>query len=208
MEAEIDWLPPRYRRYCEIVQLWHRLVNMDTYRLTHKVFLWDLHLTERLRNTWCGNVKTILNECDLLNFFNTDLNRTISAKNLVDHVNQSLINIRERQWTEAVLQSAKLRTYRTFKPSIGKEEYLDRFLSIQHRSAVARFLVVPSLWPLSWAVIDGQLSLLNSEFVVCAMVDKSKMRNIFLPSALFTMQFVTTCLDILTSTTLQMNLYE
>ena len=139
MEAEIDWLPPRYRRYCEIVQLWHRLVNMDTYRLTHKVFLWDLHLTERLRNTWCGNVKTILNECDLLNFFNTDLNRTISAKNLVDHVNQSLINIRERQWTEAVLQSAKLRTYRTFKPSIGKEEYLDRFLSIQHRSAVARF---------------------------------------------------------------------
>ena len=112
---------------------------MDTYRLTHKVFLWDLRLTERYRNTWCGDVKTILQECDLFNFFNTDLSRTISARNLVDSVRQRLINIRERQWTESVLQSAKLRTYRTFKSSIGKEEYLDRFLSIQQRSAVARF---------------------------------------------------------------------
>ena len=38
-EAEIGWLRPRYRRYCEIVQLWHRLVNMDTYRRTYKVFM-------------------------------------------------------------------------------------------------------------------------------------------------------------------------
>ena len=49
MEAETGWPSPRYRRYCEIVRLWHRLVNMDTYRLTHKVFQWDLDLTERYR---------------------------------------------------------------------------------------------------------------------------------------------------------------
>ena len=110
---------------------------MDTYRLTHKVFQWDLYLTERYRNTWCGDVKNILQECDLFNFFNTDLCKMISAKNLVDKVKQKLTNIRERQWADSVLQSAKLRTYRTFKFSIGKEEYLDRFLSIQQRSAVA-----------------------------------------------------------------------
>ena len=139
MEAETGWLSPRYRRYCEILRLWHRLVNMDTYRLTHKVFQWDLNLTERYRNTWCGDVKSILRECDLFNFFNTDLCKRISARNLVDKVKQKLTNIRERQWADSVLQSAKLRTYRTFKFSIGKEEYLDRFLSIQQRSAVARF---------------------------------------------------------------------
>ena len=75
----------------------------------------------------------------LLNFFNIDLSGTISAKNLVDMVKRRLMNIRERQWTESVLQSAKLRTYRIFKSSIGKEDYLDRFLSIQQRSALARF---------------------------------------------------------------------
>ena len=139
MEAETGWLTPRYRRYCEIVRLWHRLVNMDTYRLTYKVFKWDLHLTARYRNTWCGDVKTIFRECGLLNFFNIDLSGTISAKNLVDMVKRRLMNIRERQWTESVLQSAKLRTYRIFKSSIGKEDYLDRFLSIQQRSALARF---------------------------------------------------------------------
>ena len=104
MEAETGWLSPRYRRYCEIVRLWHRLVNMDNNHLTHKVFQWDLDLTERYRNTWCGDVKTILQECDLINFFNTDLSRTISARNLVDSVRQRFINIRERQWTESVLQ--------------------------------------------------------------------------------------------------------
>ena len=67
------------------------------------------------------------------------LSRTISAKNLVDRVSQSLIDIRERQWTAAVLQLAKLRTQPTFKPSFGRKECLDRFLSIQQRSAVARF---------------------------------------------------------------------
>ena len=67
------------------------------------------------------------------------LSRTISAKNLVDRVSQSLINIRERQWTEAVLQLAELRTQRASKPFFGRKEYLDRFLSIQQRSAVARF---------------------------------------------------------------------
>ena len=139
MEAETGWLSHRYRRYCEIVRFWHRLVNMDIHRLTYKVFLWDLHLSERYRNTWCGDVKSVFQECDLINFLNTDLSRTISVKNLVDHVKQRLISIRERQWTESILLSAKLRAYRTFKSSIGKEEYLDRFLSSQQRSAVARF---------------------------------------------------------------------
>ena len=67
------------------------------------------------------------------------LSRTISAKNLVDRVSQSFINICEPQRTEAVLQLAKLRTQRTFKPSFGRKEYLDRFLSLQQRSAVTRF---------------------------------------------------------------------
>ena len=100
-------------------------MNTDTNQIAHKVFLWDLHLNERYQNTWCGDIKTILQECDLFHFSNTDLNRTISAKKLVENVKQKLINIRERQWNDSVLQSAKLRTYRTFKPSIGKQGYLN-----------------------------------------------------------------------------------
>ena len=88
VEAETGWLLLRYRRCCEIIRLWHRLVNMDTNRLTHNVFLWYLHLTEHYRNTWCGAVKTEVQERDLFNVFNTDLSRTISTKNLVEPVKQ------------------------------------------------------------------------------------------------------------------------
>ena len=82
-------------------------MNMDTNRIAHKVFLWDLHLTEHYRNIWCGDVKTILHECDLFYLFNTDLSRTISAKNLVDNVKQKLINIRERQWNDSSFAVSK-----------------------------------------------------------------------------------------------------
>ena len=46
------------------------------------------------------------------------------------------------EWNDSVLQAAKLRIYRTLKFSIGKEGYLNRFLSVQQRSAVARFRCV------------------------------------------------------------------
>ena len=138
MEAEIGWMLPRHRRYCDIIRLWHRLANMDANRLTHKVFLWDLHMTDRYRNTWCGDVRTIFQDCDMINFFNIELSKTTSLKNIVEKVRLKLKYIREHQWNESVLQSAKLRTYRTFKSAIFKERYVDRFLSIQQRSALAR----------------------------------------------------------------------
>lgn len=139
MEAETGWLLPKYRRHCEIIRLWHRLVNMDERRITHKIFIWDLNLTQRYRNTWCGDVKSIFQDCGLLNFFNTESTKTISARSLVEKVKQKLINSRNNQWHDSLLQSAKLRTYRTFKTTINKECYLDRFLSIKQRSALARF---------------------------------------------------------------------
>ena len=107
VEAETGWLLPRYRRCCEIIRLWHRLVNMDTNGLTHNVFLWYLHLTEHYRNTWCGDVKTEVQERDLFNVFNTDLSRTISTKNLVEHVKQKLICV-DVSGHDSVLQSANI----------------------------------------------------------------------------------------------------
>ena len=135
-----------------------------------------MHLTERHHNTWYGDVKTIFRECDLLSFFNIDLSQTISAKNLVDKVKQRLMNILERQWTESVLQSPKLRTYHIFKSSIGKEDYL----SIQQRSALARFCCGSFLLAVEFLdAIDDQLSPLNNKLAIYAIVDKLKMRNTF-----------------------------
>ena len=139
MEAEIGWMLPRHWRYCDIIRLRHRLANMDANRLTHKVFLWDLHMTDRYRNTWCVDVRTIFQDWDMINFFNIELSKTISFKNIVEKVRLKLKYIREHQWNESVLQSAKLRTYRTFKSAIFKERYVDRFLPVQQRSALARF---------------------------------------------------------------------
>ena len=101
MEAEIGWMLPRHRRYCDIIRLWHRLANMDANRLTHKVFLWDLHMTDRCRNTWCGDVRTVFQDCDMINF-NIDLSKTISSKNTVEKVRLKLKYIREHQWNESV----------------------------------------------------------------------------------------------------------
>ncbi|MES9882132.1 MAG: reverse transcriptase family protein [Sedimenticola sp.] len=139
IEGDTGWLPPKSRRICDIIRLWHRLAIMDERRLTHRVFLWDLHITQRYRNTWCGDVKHVLQQCGLLNFFDVDLTQSISSRNLVEMVRMKLSTIRRNQWRDDILASPKLRTYITHKTELGAENYLDRFMTLRQRSALARF---------------------------------------------------------------------
>ena len=132
----------------------------------------------------------------------------ISAKNLADKVKQKLTNIRERQWADCVLQSAKLRTYRTLNFRLVKKNTWTDFCLFNRDRQWHDSVVVPSRWPLSWDVIDGQLSPLNNELVVCVIIDKLKMRSIFLFGVVNIMTFVIIYLDPLTLTTLQMSLNE
>ncbi len=139
IDGEVGWLPPRYRRHRELVRLWHRLVKMDPTRLTHRIFLWDLQQSDRYRDTWCNEVRHIFSDCGILNFFNTDLTKTISSTYLVQKVSDSLNHKWKGQWANDLQQSPKLRTYRKFKQHVHQEEYLTKHLTIKQRSAIARF---------------------------------------------------------------------
>ena len=46
--SEINWLLPEYRTQLKMLRLYHRLMNLNTNRITKKVFTWDKK-TERLR---------------------------------------------------------------------------------------------------------------------------------------------------------------
>ncbi len=139
IDGEIGWLPPRYRRQCEYIRLWHRLVMMDTTRLTHRIFNWDMQLSCRLKDTWCNDVKRIFDDGGVVRYFNPDVTKTTSSRRLVQTVKAALTEKWYQQWSTELQQSAKLRTYRTFKNSVAAEEYLLKHLTIKQRSATARF---------------------------------------------------------------------
>ncbi len=112
---------------------------MNERRLTHRVFLWDMQLTQRYRNTWCGDAKHIFEQCGIPNFYNISLTQTIAVGHLVHMVKSRLVDSRKDQWYNDIQVSAKLRTYRTHKSERKTEAYLDRHMTIRQRSAIARF---------------------------------------------------------------------
>ncbi|MES9880684.1 MAG: reverse transcriptase family protein [Sedimenticola sp.] len=139
IDGEVGWLPPRYRRHLEMVRLWHRLTTMNPNRLTYRVFQWDLRLSARYRNTWCNEVKQIFTDNGLPNFSNPDLTITISSRHLVQMIRSALKHRWSSKWAADLQESAKLRTYRTFKDDVQPEPYLEKHLTIKQRSAIARF---------------------------------------------------------------------
>ena len=70
MRVEMGWLEPRSRTQARMIRMLHRLVCMDSARLTKKIFLWDQKLTETSEiSTWGREVRDILTRNNLQGVF-------------------------------------------------------------------------------------------------------------------------------------------
>ena len=55
--SEVDLPIPKFRNYICMIRQFHRMLNMDKFRLTKKVMLWDIFLNESLNlKTWSTEI--------------------------------------------------------------------------------------------------------------------------------------------------------
>ena len=70
LRSEFGWLEPRSRRQINMVRMLHRLCNMEDSRLTKRILLWDLKLSESSNfSTWSKEVKEVLSRNNMNEVF-------------------------------------------------------------------------------------------------------------------------------------------
>ena len=77
LDGAVAWKSPKLRRHVDMIRLWCRLVKMDRGRLPYKVLQYDMHTLVRVRNTWAREIRNILEQCDMLDYY--DINVTAAS---------------------------------------------------------------------------------------------------------------------------------
>lgn len=130
MLGDLGWIPIKFSQYTCMINFWNRLVQCPQNRLLYKVFLWDF---ENCNNNWCGEVKRIFEELDMLHIFENK-----EPCNL-DDIKIKFTNMYKEHWESILPDQIKLRTYNKYKTSHGPDKYLKLNLSRLERSLVAQF---------------------------------------------------------------------
>ena len=63
--GEMGWVPIRAYIRERILKFWERLINMESYRLTHKIFLWSKSLSEQGLNNWTTRTQKLIGTLNL-----------------------------------------------------------------------------------------------------------------------------------------------
>ena len=137
LRSELGWLEPRSRNQLKMIRMYHRLVTMPNQRLTKRVFLWDLNLTNtnQFINTWSKEVKGILGRNDLSNIFALNI---FDVKTTIETVAKSLHQKDLQKLKNQCAGLPKLRTYITVADFFSQKSYLTRSLSFLQRKFLAK----------------------------------------------------------------------
>ena len=138
LRAEMGWLEPRSRTQINMVRLYHRLVKMPENRITKRVFLWDISLSEARPDltTWSKNVKDILTRNSLQGIFSLNpFNLSMISNNLRESL---VLKDQEKIFNNCKIFS-KLRTYNLLTGDPGLRNYLEKPMPFTHRKFMAKF---------------------------------------------------------------------
>ena len=133
--GDMGWLPCMYKQYKHVVRFWNRMIKMPDTRLTKRIFLRDLLVSENTNNvfTWSKKFYQLASN---LNFIDNYRNRT--CINFDDDVALSLTDLAERNWKHALSLKPKLRSYRTYKETLIPEPYVILNMSRHKRCLMAQ----------------------------------------------------------------------
>ena len=126
----MGWLPSLFYRQVNALRLWNRILNMNSERLTKKIFLSDYGSN----SGWCQESKLLFETLDMKDIFEN--------LHLCD-INLATVNLRgnfETKWKIEVNKKPKLRTYKIFKTSFETYEYIKWNLEKSDRSLLAQFM--------------------------------------------------------------------
>ena len=137
LRLEMNLLEPRSRTQIKMIRMYHRLTHMSDDRLTKRVFLWDLNLTESNKSisTWSREVKDILSRNNLVSSFSLN---PFDIKLIVESLKNSLKQKDLGRLHAESLNAAKLRTYVHVSGNSTSKTYLGKPLSHIQRKYMAK----------------------------------------------------------------------
>ena len=166
IEGDVGWIPCNIRQQSEMLRFWNRLINMDSNRLTYKVFQNDYNLCN---NNWCAEIKSIFANLHCEEVF-TD--RSVCDIELLQRRNMCKFN---ESWKENIMKKPKLRTYVTFKDEYCTEDYVKYCTSRFQRSLLAQTRC--GILPIRIEI--GRFRNEKEEERICQLCDFQKIENEF-----------------------------
>ena len=137
LRAEMGWLEPRSRTQLNMVRMYHRLVKMPEHRITKRIFLWDVNLTEVRTDlsTWSKDVKDILARNSLLGTFSLN---PFNLSSILSNLRESLAVKDQEKILNNCKNLSKLRTYNLLTGNPGLRNYLEMPMPFLHRKFMAK----------------------------------------------------------------------
>jgi hypothetical protein len=127
--GELGWTTCRIRRKILMLKYWNRLINMPDSRLTKRIFYEDYN---NCKFNWSFEVKLIAQEINMINEFTTRSNFNINMAWAILTENFT------KEWKERLNNTSKLVLYKSFKETIGVENYVLHTYSTAQRSIFAK----------------------------------------------------------------------
>lgn len=129
--GDTGWGTAKTRRRLKIIHQWNKLMATPPNKLTHKVFIQDIVLAKRGKNTWAKDVNRIMSLCDMP--FNYQM-EPININVVTDKLNK----IEEEEWRNEMQTMTKLNVYKTFKQERKIEPYVTApYLNYRQRRVLA-----------------------------------------------------------------------
>jgi hypothetical protein len=164
ISGDMGWTHSQTRRHVCMLRLWNRIVNMNQNRLPRIVFEWDKSLNS---NTWCSEVKNLLNSCGLIDSYFGNHSVNINA------IWASIHEIACLKWSNEVNSKPKLRTYKQIKQAYVVEPYVISFITRSQRSCLSQLRC--GILPLF--IETGRWSNIVYEQRICKMCSSGQVEN-------------------------------
>lgn len=122
VRGELGWWSMRAQRDFKVLMYWARLIRMDDTRLAKQVYLERRKQEGKRVRDWCTRVHETLVSLNLNHIWQSE--KVGAEKDWKSLIKASIQAREEKQWREEMTSKPKLRTYRSLKFILEKEEYL------------------------------------------------------------------------------------
>ena len=141
LDGDVGWDSPKLRLHVDMIRLWCRLVKMDHDRLPFKVLKYDIKTSVCVGNTWAREIRNILKQCNMLDYYDIDVSAAPSTNFVANKVCTELQQNLFSQLATRFRDVSKIANilYKTYKIQTGTEKYLFRHMSIKQRSYYTKF---------------------------------------------------------------------
>ena len=130
--GDVGWTNTESRQWECVINQWFRLRSMEVNRLNHRVFKWAYMQGNKRYKNWCIRVKHQFSKSGSENYFWDVGVEHISKAFIKQQVKNTVFDDFKVKWRPYLERNNalrgtggnKLRTYRLFKQSYGKEQYI------------------------------------------------------------------------------------